>query len=207
MAEVRFDISQLFGVAFGPAFAASIKFDAAAAETTSEAINFPDIQEVSLGEETIMSYLGTPVLFPIKFKAGNYQAYDNGEIVTRDVADWQLPFSTVVEFNRSKISSRTMIGGGKGTVKETYGLDDWQIRIRGIMINPDDNQLPEDDIRRMLEFDELADVVAVEGKMFELLGIYQIALDTLALPAMEGFPWAKAFEWRAYSDEPTELIL
>lgn len=207
MAELRFDISQLFGVAFGAGFAASIKFDTAAQSEAPAEINFPEIGAVAETEETVVSYLGTPVLFPVKFKAGTYQFYDNGEIVEREVAEWQLPFSTVVEFNRAKLLTRTTVGGGKGSIKETYGHDDWQIRIRGIMIHPEDDALPEEDFRRAMEFDEIADVIGVEGKWFEMAGIYQIALEQIALPAMPGFPWCRAFEWRGYSDEPVELIL
>lgn len=207
MAEIRYDISQLHSKAFGIAYANSIKYLPGAEVLTRPDIKFDgELLEID-DEEQVFSYLGTPVMFTITFEAGTYQYYEDGEILTKEMDDYVLPFSAVADFQRSKRKRSTPINGGKGSVKEVSGHNDWQIRIRGMILPEQNNRYDGEALQRLLEWEELADAPKVSGKMFEYLGIYNMDIESISLPKLNDAPFVQAFEIRGESDEPTQLIL
>ena len=206
MAEIRYDISQLFAAAFGVGYAKSIKYLPTGADSERPALNFEGGQ-IDLEETEVYSHLGTPVMFPITFKSGSYQYYEDGEILTRDMQDYTLPYTAVADFRRNKRKRSTPISGGSGSVKEVFGHSDWQVRIRGLILPEQSNRYPAEELQEFLQWENLMDVLKVEGKMFEYLNIYAIDIEDISLPKMADFPFVQAFEIRGESDEPSELIL
>ncbi|CAA0228625.1 DUF6046 domain-containing protein [Tenacibaculum maritimum] len=158
-----------------------------------------------------LSYLGTPVLFPIKFKHGNYNIYNRvSDIEQKAYSDFMLPFSTLVTLRRAKIFKETKTVGSKGTVKETYGFSDWSIEMRGVCLNNPNHATAKtafDQHRILVEWEKIVDAISIEGALFSAKGIRNIVIKEISFGQLEGQPNKIPFTIRAVSDEPLELIL
>lgn len=206
MAELRYDISQAFNTAFG-AVGKMVVYDVEGSKEQPSNIVYPNIETINFNDSNVKSYLGTPIVFPITFLGGFYNYYDDGEIKQKELADFQLPATTMVDFRRSKIKRKTRVNGGSSSIKELYGLDDWKIHIRGLILPEGTGGFPEETLIRLQEFEGLADSVRVTGKLFSLLSIYNIDLDDVTFPQVKGQPNTRPFMISAESTEPVELIL
>lgn len=207
------DISVLLNAAFGLG-GRFITFPEAknVLEQGSPQIDFSALEIISKEEAVQLSYLGTPIIYPVMFKGGSYKIYNkDGEIVSKDLKDFRLPLATLVDFSRAKIKKKTRVSGSNSTVKELYGHDNWQIRIRGLCLNePQHPQGAEsfmDQHGRLLEFEELADSIEVIGDLFKEKSIYRIDINDIDFPALQGKPEVLPFTMNCESDEPLELIL
>jgi len=207
MSYISIDISSLFAEAFGiTEFRRTPRFPQAASAREAERgqILFPQANASQMPAE-VYSYIGTPVMFPFTFLGGNYRRLNRGIVETVSLADWDLPYSTLVDFRRNKNISITPINGGNGSVKELYGFDDWQISIKGIII-PDKTDV-ETQLQRLLQFENLADSINVVGDYFKMLGIYQLDITDIELPQIKGKPYVRPFALTCISNEPVELVL
>ncbi len=205
MAEFSFDTSQALNAAFGLG-ASLITFDSSHQHAARGLDNFPNASVVDFDNDNTKSYLGTPIAFPVTLLGGSYNYYNDGQIRQKELGDLLLPATTIVDFRRSKIKRKTPISGGSGTVKELYGLDDWQIRIRGLMMDQD-GKFPEKTITQLLAFEGVTDAIGVSGKLFNLLSIYSIDINEITLPQQPGYPNLRPFVIMAESTQPVELIL
>ena len=213
MIEFNADISLLINQAFGLGGRFVSYPEAMAASDVDPAeINFSGIDIVSRDEAIELSYLGTPIIYPVTLKGGVYKVYDSsGKIVEKKMTDFRLPLATIVDFSRSKIKQKTKIPGSMSSVKEMYGHDDWQIRIRGLCL--DEPRHPQgldgfmDQHNKILEFEQLADSIDVEGDLFKEKSIYKIDINQINFPQLQGKPRVLPFDFSCESDEPLELIL
>ena len=159
-----------------------------------------------------MSYLGTPILFPMTFKGGKYNTFDfNGDVVLDDYADFELPVVSLASFRRAKIISKTKALASNGTVKETYGFTDWTIDIRGLcLVDPAQPQklVTANDQKLMLaRYEQIIDSIKVQGAAFQDLNIDALVIEELTINQLKGKPGVIPFYMRCSSDEPLELIL
>lgn len=206
MPPLRYDISQIFNAAFGAVGKLAI-YDTSGQETEDNEMLFPEAEIVRLDQSNVNSYLGTPILFPITLLGGTYNYYSEGQIKQKELEDFTLPATTMVDFRRSKIKRKTRVNGGTNSIKELYGLDDWKIRIRGLILDEGTGVFPEEPLLRLKEFESLADSIRVSGRLFGLLSIYSLDIDEITLPQIKGYPNSRPFMMMAESTEPVELIL
>jgi hypothetical protein len=207
MAEIRYNIGDLFQQEFG--VRPVIPFKLPSKSEVPPNINLTGISTVQMTKHGVISALGTPVMFPVWFKGGNYNKYKrNGELVTVSINnDLLLPFTTMVDFSREKMVTETPAATGYGTVKETWAVDDWKVRIRGFILSEETGKFNQRAIEDLLRFEELVDVIGVQGTMFNLLDIQQILIKRIALPKTEGRPNVQPFIIEAKSDVPVQLII
>ncbi|MEO7977777.1 DUF6046 domain-containing protein [Flavobacterium sp.] len=164
----------------------------------------------NINESFETSGKGTPILFPVIFSEGNYKRYnDKGELVNKKMGDFRLPIASVVSFRRDKIMSQTKINGGRGSVKEIYGFDDWQVTINGFLI-PDSSQPqgfinPLQQEKELIKWDDLASSIEVFGELFTLRKIKNLTIKGVSFEPMRGKPNIRTFTINALSDEPIEL--
>ncbi len=93
-----------------------------------------DLEVSSLGSQLSTQYLGKSVWLPISFYDLDPDLFNEGELL--------LPFATIKvslkkEFKRTPLSQRV------GTVKELYSLGDYDIQIKGFLIDLEGRQFPE----------------------------------------------------------------
>nr|DAK78205.1 MAG TPA: hypothetical protein [Caudoviricetes sp.] len=199
----RYNISQLFKLAFGTNL--PVYLTVPIGKEPAHTAEYGSIRTVEREEAMRLSKLGTPIVFPVKFTAGSYKFYDyQSKIVEKQLADFWLPPATMVDFSRVKNISRTDVIGGNGTVKEIYGFDDWQIRIRAVCHN--DELSAREYEKRLIEWSEVIQSISVEGDLFGWKNIHNLVIESIDIRSLEGTPNIIPIELNCISDEPFELI-
>jgi len=202
MSNFRPDISQLFNAAFG---VIPLTYKVDNTSQSSAYANYPSIQTRPIEEVKKMSWMGTPIMFPFKFRGGYYQKYSQaGRLVSNYYNDFELPPTSIVDFRRAKNITKTNVLGSNGTVKEIYGFDDWQIRIRGLCLDTPEitaYQLHQE----LLKWEEIADSIEVIGELFKDKSIYKLVIEDMDFKQPQGKHNVIPFEITASSDEPLEL--
>ena len=199
----RYNISQLFKLAFGTNL--PVYLTVPIGKEPTHTAEYGSIRTVGREEAMRLSKLGTPIVFPMKFTAGSYKFYDyQSKIVEKQLSDFWLPPATMVDFSRVKNISRTDVIGGNGTVKEIYGFDDWQIRIRTVCHN--DELSSREYEKRLIEWSEVIQSISVEGDLFGWKNIHNLVIESIDIRSLEGTPNIIPIELNCISDEPFELI-
>lgn len=201
----RYEISQLFKLAFG--VSSPVYLTVPIGKQRQQEIQYPSIPiKVSEMEEAErFSRLGTPIVFPIRFKGGMYNVYDHkAAIIERQYDSFWFPPATMVDFSQSKNITRTDVLGGNGTVKEIFGFEDWSIRIRTLCIS--DELSARDYEKNIIEWSKAVQSIEVEGKLFSTKNIFNLVIDDIDIKSLEGSPNVIPIELNCSSDEPFELV-
>jgi len=150
------------------------------------------------------SYLGTPVFSNIDFLEGSSKNLE-GEQIEYD----SLVVNTVLfAVNQQKNIVRTAIQGRNGTVKEYISDGDYDITIRGLIVSPDAEKYPTDDVLKLVEILKVQNNIEIASRFLnDYFSITNIVIASYSLPENEGFQNVQAFEINAYSDEPVELAI
>ena len=154
-----------------------------------------------------LSQFGTPVFGTFWAIADDlpYLAYGvDDKLVQREAFDFEFPVATIVDFDRPKNIVKEKTNGGKGSVKEIMGLDDWNISIRGIIVD-DDSRIGYKTAKQQQyaldRLSEIAGAIKVKGKIFEERYISHIVIETPKFSAVQGKPGLIQYEIQATSDE------
>lgn len=107
---------------------------------------------------------------------------------------WRLPVEPVLTVNgKNTIVKRSVlkVGGTKGerrgTVKELWSQDDYEVNISGIFINSSsDDNLPDADIRRLRGYCEARRPIEVMNDLLELFNIERIVIEDYSFPFTPG---------------------
>jgi hypothetical protein len=156
-----------------------------------------------------MSQLSTPVLMPVtlgKGEAINWKSIVDGVSYDDSCKSMVLPATTLVDFTQAKIIERTQVPGRKGSVKEYIGLDDWRIRIRGILINFNrEDELPEEEIKALKNLKNVPVAIPIICEMAQWLDISDVVIENIDFPAIEGYGNMQPFTIDCLSDDAFEL--
>lgn len=146
------------------------------------------------------SFLNTPIIFPLKM-----QISAKGE----ELEMWQLPNEPIVEIRGSKRIVETEIDGQDGTFKELYSLGDYQITIRGVAVDEkyDNEDYPEDLVRKLRTIYELKHHLEVSGPLFTLFNIKYLTIKEFNLVPNPGEQSMAPYEFIASSDKEYKLTL
>lgn len=172
---------------------------------------FPDVEFIPVEPNDTVTSFGVPVYGTFYLAAGSYNSYDkNGRVVMLKMSDMKMPYSCIAEFNREMVMTQTRVLGASGTVKEVYGLDDWNIRIRGLALDDSiwgSGLTAQEQINELVKWRNVCDSVEIVGKIFGDKEIYRIAIKNLSIRPVEGRYGVIPFEIEALSDEPIELVI
>jgi len=208
--DIRYNISELFQVAFG--INSPVFIPEPLLKSPPVNINYSGLvplDENYAGENGFrtMSWMGTPIVFPVKFKGKEYQLYNGlGEIIKTRLNDYQLPAATLLSFRRAKNITRTNLLGSNGTVKEIYGMDDWVIDVKGLCLDEPGNPAA-DQLAKLLRWEELADAIEVRGSLFSSLKISAVAMLDFQKDGTQAKPGVIPFQFQLLSDEAVELVI
>ena len=168
----------------------------------------PSVKDEFVNEDQVLkSVYGTPIVFPVQFRGGDYPVYDwYGKPKMKRYDDLWLPATTMVDFSRAKNVIKTNVLGANGTIKEVFGFDDWNIRIRMLCIN--DNKYKAREYADMLQdWFEIAGGINVFGSIFSKKEIYNIVIENIDIKSVTGSPDVIPIEMTAVSNEPIEIFL
>lgn len=113
---------------------------------------------------------------------------------------YTFPATTVIEAIRPKKIVSTDVVGKDGTIDELMGLQDFELSIKGLIINYDSNDYPEDEVRALQELCELKSTqLPCEGTFLTMLGIRYLNITRFSFPASVGYGNLQKFEIEAKS--------
>lgn len=181
-------------------------------QTDVPQVSFAGIQVVEDDDERPTSHLGTPIFYPLTFKGGRYRRFGaSGKVEEVNMQTLRLPITSMVEMQRGKAVTTTAAVASGGTVKEVYAMEDWTVRIAGIIL--DERNQPQGATTwqamqdRLLDWYDLADAIEVEGELFARRRIYRLVLRSLQFGPVPGRPRFHSYQMEAISDEPLDLII
>lgn len=158
------------------------------------------------------SWMGTPVIGTFTLDGcEKYKTYkSNGSPATVNLASFLMPYATVVSFSRPMNVSKTKVLGIYGTVKEIYGLDDWNIMIQGFCIEDRKRQgyrTVAEQVNALCKFRKVTEAIGVTGSIFNDKEIYAILIEELNFNPVQGNSSVMPFTIRAISDTLENLRL
>ena len=181
-------------------------------EGGDESVNYAqlsdDIVTQEINEDEILkSVYGTPIIYPVSFEGGDYPIYDwYGKTMLKSYKQIWLPATTMVDFSRAINIIKTNVIGINGTVKEYFGFDDWQIRIRMLCLN--DNKYTARQYADIIQdWFEIAGGINVRGSIFSKKEIYNIVIEDIDIKTLAGSPGVIPIELSCSSNEPVEIFL
>jgi hypothetical protein len=120
---------------------------------------------------------------------------------------YRMPIETVAEYHRAKNIVKTPMRGLNNTVKEYISLDDWNIVLRGFIINYESVDYPLEEQVAMNDFFEINKALEVTSEWMSSLGIDYVVTTDIRFPPMEGHSNVCPFEITMLSDSPVEYEL
>lgn len=171
-----------------------------ATQTVADALfnGFDDIQVLPTNNELAkVSVMGTPVWDFIDLKPSYI------EVTGEQFGGYSFPLETTIEPIRPKKIVETDIFGRDGNVEELIALDDWQLTIRGLIINYESTDYPEQQVKELQRVCELkTSLLECEGTLLTMLGIHYMSIHKLTLTPSIGYSHIQAFEIEAKSKIP-----
>ncbi len=174
-------------------------------------LDFKGIKVKAIVQGDELSDYGTPIFQPITFLGGRYQQFgtgtQQGQVVDDDYVSWRLPATATAEFVRAKNITKSAPSTASGTTKELWAFGDWDVTIRGLILDSEPNFFPEGQLRQLLRWEKVVDAIEVAGDMFTYLGITRLVMERLSIGRVAGSPNVIPFQMQCVSDEPLELSI
>lgn len=142
------------------------------------------------------------------FNKGKLAAYTQHVTFNAGLADeYQLPCEPTVAVFGTKNVIETYLNRGDRTqnVLEEINLDNYKIRIRGVIYNPEDDAYPEEDVSKIHALWEKPGSRSIKSELLSLLGITKVAIVRINWPELNGYPGAQPYELDCLSDQDFEL--
>lgn len=188
----------LFEQAFGIS-KASFKYKIDYDNPVMGSVNYGNIPTAKRTEFHKMSWMGTPIMFPIRFDTGDYYTFDKGLVVDKPMQEFWLPPTTLVDFSRAKRITKTRVNGNNGSVKELTTFEDWKIRFRIICLDCP-NRTAYEQLNELLEWWKLVSAIDVTGTQFLQKDIFSIVLMEIDIKQNQGNTSVIPVEITALSD-------
>jgi hypothetical protein len=227
MAKKNFNIPALYQQVFGisgvrfaiPALLENVGKTAAeaalfaAGQRLNELVNtnvpankqYQGIQTIPLPETSIQSVLGTPIYEQITL---NVPAIVSNGVVTAPASTYTFPDWPLFDITPHwMVVKKNVQNGGVGTVKEFIGQDDFDITIRGFLINYASQDYPEDLLTALWQVINCKQSIGITSRVFNLLDIHNIVILDAKFPGVEGYMNMQPFELTCVSDTPIELLI
>ena len=120
---------------------------------------------------------------------------------------WTLPLEPHVTISGKNVIVKKQVSKGyiRGTIKERWAQDDYEISISGILMNFESDDYPAKDVQMLKNMCECAKL-EVASPLFELFSIYRIVVESYSFPFTSG-PVNQAYEISAVSDDIYRLLL
>ncbi len=207
MANITYSVSQLIAASFGissPVFIPQRVDNGIGVQPTFSG------HTINLNEfaDTKQSWLGTPIVMPVKLLGGELKTLNgDGEIELVNLPEFDMPAATISLFEHEKIIGKEHLNSGKSTVKEVYGFDDWQIRMRGVCLNEPNIRTAQEQKDILLRYEQVVESVAVEGQLFDEKLIFNMMIERAVFNQLQGKPNMLPFELICSSDDPEELVI
>lgn len=114
----------------------------------------------------------------------------------------------MVSFKRSKNLGITVIDDGdEAEIVENFGINSWDIDIKGLLIDMDEHQYPQSKVIDLVRFFEINDVIEIVSPLFQDLGINSVYFKEQSIEPLEAFPDTVKFTLQAKSIKSAEFSI
>jgi len=123
------------------------------------------------------------------------------------LTDFDFPVDPIISLSSKNIITRRYVNKStkRGSIKEHWSQDDWEITITGIIIEPDTDFMENIllDLRKYLNSSKS---ISVKCPVFNQMDILRISIETYEFPFTKGVE-NQAFIIKAFSDEDYDLLI
>ena len=156
--------------------------------------DFGSLSEEELTDMVRTNALGIPMTMPLDIRVEGGQW-------------WTLPVEPMVTVSGKNVITKKQVSKGRvrGTIKERWTQDDYEISIEGILMDFDGKAYPTADVKKLREFCESASV-EVSSPIFEIFSIDRMVIESYTFPFTSG-PANQAYSISAVSDDIYKLLL
>jgi len=126
----------------------------------------------------------------------------------KEDAEWMFPIEPLISISSKNIIVKRNVAKPKhrGTIKERWAEDDFQINIQGTFVNPDLHTYPKSDVEQLMTYISQKRALSVKNSLFEMLDIHQIVIESYSFPFSKGEN-VQNFTIDAYSDSLYQLFI
>ena len=112
----------------------------------------------------------------------------------------------MITISGKQVITKRQVAKGKtrGSIKERWTLDDYAVRIEGILIGEGD-KYPADDVRRLRKYCEAGELIA-SSPLLELFGITRLVVESWEIPHTSG-ERNQNYSLSCVSDDTYKLLL
>lgn len=114
--------------------------------------------------------------------------------------------TVLIDVQQSKNIVNTAINGLNGTVKEYISDGDYEVSLRGALVNEKGYDYPLDYFKQLNDVLKAPVSLQVTSEYLSLFPIHNLVVKGYTLPQTEGSSNTQLFEINALSDNPVELI-
>lgn len=139
---------------------------------------------------------GLPMIMPVRLKLSSWSDW------------WTIPLEPLVSVSGGNVVAKRTVAKAKyrGSIKERWAQDDFQVTIEGSLINQDsDYEMPEADIIKLREVCEAKEAVQIECELLRYFDIYNIVIETYDFPQTPGDN-RQRYSIKAVSDDLTDAL-
>lgn len=153
------------------------------------------LEETELEDMVRTNALGVPMRFPLEISLVGQEDW------------WLVPIEPLITLTGRNIIVRRQVSKGKirGSIKERWTQDDYQVKIEGALMDLKRDDYPRDDVRKLRNFCEAAKL-KVRCPLFEIFSINQIVVESYDFPFTKGIQ-NQQYTINAYSDDTYKLLL
>jgi hypothetical protein len=149
---------------------------------------------------SISEQLGTPVMSNIVFDSGSYTDRD-----TEISFDGLQLDTALITANQSKNIIKTQVQGRRGSVKEYISEGDFAINIKAVIVSPDSEIYPADEVRKFIELMRAPVSLSFQSEFIDRIGAFDLVVESYSMPQTEGFRNVQAVSINCISDNPLEI--
>lgn len=128
-------------------------------------------------------------------------------------AFWTLPFDPVMSVSGGNNIVRSGVlkqdntnNNRRGTIKEVWSQDDYNIQIAGLFIGQEEDDIPMNDLGKLRNLCEARELIEVESDLLEIFNIRFIAIEKFEFAHTAGRQ-NQQFSITAYSDDDFSLLV
>lgn len=138
----------------------------------------------------------------------DFETYNDGDelFLPCTIENIQLPNEPIISLKGKKRIIKTAVPGLPGTIKEHIQLDDYQITIKGIAVNDDEDDLPQTEIRELRELAETLAPLKITNRLLSYFNIDEIVITSYDFPGVEGHQNMQAYVFQCLSNKTIDLV-
>ncbi|MDR2564369.1 MAG: DUF6046 domain-containing protein [Prevotellaceae bacterium] len=107
---------------------------------------------------------------------------------------------------RRNVAKAEAVGERRGSVKELWSVDDYEINIAGTFTNMVGGDVPEEDLKKLRIYCESKKTLLIESRLLSIFGIRRIVVVDYTLPFTKGIE-NQMYTIKAYSDDMFDLLI